>query len=103
MEKDREEWKKKSKERLRKIALKKIQTTMIGAISILEEEFGQLWAHGKNTTNKTEEEMRSIWTEVRKKILDIGNNQMSNLSTELNQYEIDWQRYQYTILFKDVD
>lgn len=101
MEKDREEWKNKSKKRLKDIALKKIKTTMIGAISAIEEQFGDLWGHGQDNTTKDQEKMRSIWAEVRKKILDIGNNQMANLSSELNQYDVDWQRYQYTILFKD--
>ena len=32
-----------SKERLLKISKKKIQTTMIGALSTLEEKFGFLW------------------------------------------------------------
>ena len=34
-----------SKERLLKIGKKKIQTTMIGALSTLEKRFGFLWGH----------------------------------------------------------
>ena len=43
---DKEErYKAVSKERLLKISQKKIQTTMIGALSSIEKHFGFLWGH----------------------------------------------------------
>lgn len=100
MEQDKD-YQKKSKERLEKIATKKVTTTMIGALSSFEEEFGHLWGQGKTSLSANEELMRNIWNEVRKKILDTGNNQIKNLKEEFSQYTIEWNRYQYTILFKD--
>jgi hypothetical protein len=87
-----------SKDRLSKILKKKIQTTMIGALSTVEENFGFLW---ENTSDKplTEEQelMKNLYNKVRSEILDRGNNQARNIDAELSQYEVEWLRYQMKI------
>ena len=45
-----------SKERLLKISKKKIQTTMIGALSTLEEKFGFLWGRDNKESLTPEQE-----------------------------------------------
>lgn len=90
-----------SKTRLKAIADKKVQTTMIGALHAIEEEFGVLWglSEGGKKPNRplTEEEQHalSIYTLVRDKILDLGNKQRRNLEAEIDLYDIKWNRYNY--------
>ena len=89
-----EQYKESSKERLTKIAKKKIQTTMIGALSTMEKSFGFLWGHESDEPLSPEQEhMKSLYEEVRSEILDRGNNQARNLEAELNQYDVKWLRY----------
>lgn len=80
-----------SKERLSKILKKKIQTTMIGALSAMEENFGFLW----DSPNPTPEQqrMKDLYNKMRSEILDKGNNQARNVDAELAQYEVEWLRY----------
>lgn len=87
-----------SKDRLSKILKKKIQTTMIGALSTVEENFGFLWSNenGKPLT-KDQEIMKNLYNKVRSEILDRGNNQARNIDAELSQYEIEWMKYQIKI------
>jgi|TARA_Y100000356_G_C11098596_1_gene203105 hypothetical protein len=87
-----------SKERLLKISKKKVQTTMIGALSTIEEHFGFLWGHGSNEQLTPEQEhAKGIYDKVRSEILDRGNNQNRNLEAEFAQYDIKWLRYQMTL------
>ena len=92
-----------SKERLLKISKKKIQTTMIGALSTVEKYFGFLWGHESGEALTPEQEhVKQLFDEVRSEILDRGNNQARNLEAEFNNYEINWLRYQITLPVKDV-
>ena len=84
-----------SKDRLSKILKKKIQTTMIGALSSIEENFGFLWNDAKAPSDK--EEMKALYNKVRSEILDKGNNQARNIDAELDQYEVEWLRYSIKI------
>jgi|TARA_R100000008_G_C3547163_1_gene148219 hypothetical protein len=87
-----------SKERLSKISKKKIQTTMIGALSSIEAHFGFLWGQDESDELSPEQEhMKEIYDQVRSEILDRGNNQVRNLEAELNQYDIKWNRYHLQI------
>lgn len=70
----------KDKAKLLENATKKIKTTMIGALAILEEQLE------KGVYNHEE---------VRNKILDLGNKQIKNLQREFEQYSITWNRFQY--------
>ena len=90
-----------SKERLLKISKKKIQTTMIGALSTLEKGFGFLWGHKSSEPLTPEQEhLKEIYDEVRSEILDRGNNQARNLEAEFANYDINWLRYQITLPVK---
>lgn len=79
-----------SKDRLSKILKKKIQTTMIGSLSTIEEHLGFLW----DGDSKEHAEMRKIYEKIRSEILDKGNNQSRNIDAELSQYEVKWLKYQ---------
>ncbi len=87
-----------SRDRLSKILRKKIETTMIGALSSIEEKFGFLWTN-PDSTPLTEEQalMKDIYQEVRSEILDKGNNQARNVDAELAQYDVEWLKYSMTI------
>ena len=83
-----------SKDRLATIIKKKIETTMIGALSTIEEHFGFLW-NNEDGSALTEEQtiMKELYQSVRSGILDKGNNQARNIDAELAQYEVEWLKY----------
>ena len=94
-------YKEKSKERLNKNCKKKLQTTMIGALSSIEEHFGFLWGHESDSPlSEDEEKMRLVYEELRSDVLDKGNTQIRNIDAEFTQYDITWNRYQYQIPIK---
>ena len=78
-----------SKNRLQTIATKKIQTTMIGALDSIEKHLSFLW--------EDDIELKEAYELVRQEILDRGNTQIRNLENELNQYDIEWLRYNITL------
>jgi hypothetical protein len=88
----KQKYKKSSKERLKKIAEKKIKTTMIGALDSIEKHLGFLW--------ENDEKLRGEYEIVRQEILDRGHNQIRNLVTELEQYDIEWLRFHLTLPVK---
>jgi hypothetical protein len=91
-------YKAESKDRLSKILKKKIQTTMIGALSTIEENFSFLWnSESGGQLTKDQELMKTLYNKVRSEILDRGNNQARNIDAELAQYDIEWLRYQIKI------
>tara|TARA_Y100000310_G_scaffold268477_1_gene281096 strand:+ start:215 stop:616 length:402 start_codon:yes stop_codon:yes gene_type:complete len=93
-----------SKERLLKISKKKIQTTMIGALSTVEKYLGFLWGHESSEALTPEQEhLKEVYNEVRSEILDRGNNQARNLETEFAAYDINWLRYQITLPVKTIN
>jgi hypothetical protein len=84
-----------SKDRLSKILKKKIQTTMIGALSTIEENFGFLWNNESGQPlSKDQLALKELYNKVRSEILDRGNSQARNIDAELAQYEVEWTRYQ---------
>ena len=86
-----------SKDRLAKILKKKIQTTMIGALSSIEENFGFLWNSKQDELTKDQEIMKDLYQKVRSEILDKGNNQARNIDAELAQYDVEWLKYSIKI------
>ena len=93
-----EKYRLQSKDRLSKIIRKKIETTMIGALSTIEESFGFLWGNGQDEPLTEEQEiMKDLFQDVRSKILDRGNNQARNVDAELSQYDVEWKKYSMTI------
>jgi c-di-AMP phosphodiesterase-like protein len=86
-----------SKDRLSKILRKKIQTTMIGALSSVEEHLGFLWNNGSMNLTEEQKKMKALYETIRSEILDKGNNQARNIDAELAQYDVEWLRYSLTM------
>jgi hypothetical protein len=77
---------------------RRIQTTMIGALARMEQNFGFLWGHDKEGELTAEEEkFADIWDFARNEILNHGNKQIRNLDTDFNRYGgIFKSNYNYT-------
>ena len=84
-----------SKDALFKASKKKIQTTMIGALSTIEEHFGFLWGFElpEDQLTPKQKHVKSIFEDVRAKILDRGNTQIRSLESEFVNYEISKKKY----------
>ena len=95
-----EKYKYDSKDRLSKILKKKVQTTMIGAISSIEDHFSFLWNAEDSEMTEEKKFMYEAFQKVRSEILDKGNTQARNVDAELNQYEIKWMKYSMDIPIK---
>jgi transcription termination factor Rho len=96
-----EKYKQDSRDRLAKILKKKVETTMIGALASVEQNFGFLWnTDGEMTPEQAK--MFDLYQKVRSEILDKGNSQSRNIDVELSQYEVKWLRYSVTIPVKNV-
>jgi len=89
-----------AKERLFKVATKKIQTTMIGSISTIEKYLDFLWDSDNPTPEQ--EKLRSIFEEMRSEILDRGNTQIRNLENEFQNYEIVFKKYTIQLPVKEI-
>lgn len=98
-----EKYKYDSKERLSKILKKKVETTMIGAISSIEDHFGFLWEIKDSDMTAEKKFMYELFQKIRSEILDKGNAQARNIDAELNQYEVKWMRYSMNIPVKPRD
>lgn len=88
-----EEYKKKSKELLKELSEKLFKTTMVAAISKLEEEFGELWGADGSSMDDAKLEFKKKFDAVRKHIFDTGHHQVDLLHEELQNYEVIWNRY----------
>ena len=95
-----EKYKHDSRDRLGKILKKKVETTMIGALSSIEENLGFLWNSNGNLTEE-QEKIYNLYQKIRSEILDKGNTQARNIDVELSQYDIKWLRYSVTIPVKN--
>lgn len=97
-----QKYKESSKERLTKIAKKKVLTTAVGCLSVVEKYLGFLWGHNEDRELTPEEQqLRDIfYDKVREEIFNVGNNQMRNIQTEIEQYDIEWKRYKITLPVK---
>lgn len=91
-----------SRHRLSKILKKKVETTMIGALSSVEEHFSFLWTNEDGAELSTEQRiMFDTFQKVRSEILDKGNSQSRNVDAELSQYDIKWLKYSINIPVKN--
>jgi hypothetical protein len=91
-----------SKNLLSKTLRKKVETTMIGALSSIEEHLSFLWdSNGKEPTPE-QQMMLDLYQKVRSEILDKGNTQARNIDAELSQYEVNWLRNTISIPVKPV-
>lgn len=95
-----EKYKYDSRDRLGKILKKKVETTMIGALSSIEENLGFLWNSNTGLTEE-QEKIYNLYQKIRSEILDKGNTQARNIDVELSQYDIKWLRYSVTIPVKN--
>jgi len=86
-----------SKDRLSKVLRKKVETTMIGALSSVEEHLGFLWSGDGGELTEQQKAMYDIYQKIRSDILDKGNAQARNIDAELNQYDVTWLRYSMDI------
>jgi len=92
-----EEYKKTSREKLKKIACSKIRTTMIGALDIIEKALSLDEDDGSEAYAAT----RRLYEKIRQDILDKGNTQIRNLESEFEQYEVKWLRYTLNLRVKE--
>jgi transcription termination factor Rho len=87
-----------AKESLFKSSKKRVQTTMIGALDILEKHFGFLWGFEQGDEITPEQaQLKEIYEEARAKILDKGNTQIRNMEADFASYEITKKRYHINI------
>jgi len=77
-----DEYKEQSKDRLNRIIDQKIQTAFIGALAEIEKRFPELQSDKR-------------WADARNAILTNGNAQKRAINSELQQYDVVWNRYQY--------
>jgi hypothetical protein len=89
-----DKFKQDSRDRLSKILKKKVETTMIGALSSLEDHFAFLWTSKDGGMSPEQKIMYDTFQKVRSEILDKGNTQSRNVDAELSQYDVKWLRYQ---------
>jgi hypothetical protein len=89
-----------SKIRLTKVMTTKIKTTMIGALASIENHFGFLWEPRDGQNSVEQIQMREIFEKLREEILNNGNNQIRNATSELQQYNVEWLRYSISLPIK---
>lgn len=89
--------KERSKTRLKKEIKKRIETTMIGSLASIEKYFGELWGHNDEDKTPEQAQLRSIFEELRSEILDRGNNQIRQIESEVESYDVVWQKYHINI------
>ena len=92
-----------SRVRLSKILKKKVETTMIGALSSIEDHFSFLWASSSDELTPEQKIMYDLFQKVRSEILDKGNTQARDVDAELAQYEVKWLRYSVEIPVKKTE
>jgi hypothetical protein len=91
---NRERYLEESKRRLDKIIEKHMTTTFIAALAEVESTLGFLWNHGNQPRDTQEREFYDLYQKVRNAILNRGNHELRAVKNELEQYTIDWNRYQ---------
>lgn len=90
-----------SKAKLKKEIKKRIQTTMIGSLSSIEKYFGFLWGDDSEIEPTKEQlQIREVFEELRTEILDKGNNQIRNSESEIENYDVIWNRYHINLPLK---
>lgn len=75
---------------LRELVSKRIKTVFIGAISSIENS-----AYGRLKDESPE--WKKVFQELRKDILDKGNDQLKLLLEELGGYSVGQKRYRYNM------
>jgi hypothetical protein len=73
---------------LKERVVNRLKTTMIGAISSIEDKLGFLWGHNEDDLDEQQLKIKVIFDELRKEILDKGNNQIRGIDSDLLNYDI---------------
>lgn len=83
------------RERLQNVAATKVTTAFIGALARFEEGFGECWGHGlpEGELTPRQARWREVWRQVRKGVLDNGNDQAHALMKEIETHTVFWNRY----------
>jgi hypothetical protein len=85
------------------LASKRLETTMIGALSKFENVFGYLWGqHKSHDEPLTDKEMHfdNMWQDVRNNILNHGNQQIRALQNDINKALSDRPQTKYNYKFR---
>jgi hypothetical protein len=94
-----------SLEQLKAIARKRCQTIFVGAVAKIETFFGQLWDEANNLdeSDMTEEQLRWFdrFLDCRERIFDQGNDQISKLLRDLDNFGVYWHRNRIDFIKKD--
>lgn len=93
----KDEYQAKSNERLKTIMMKRIETTMIGALDVIEKEINELT---RNLPKSDSIMLKDAYSRIRSKILDNGNNQKRAVNEEMKHYTVSWNMYTMTIPVK---
>lgn len=94
---------KNNKKNLIKQMNKRFQTTIIGAIARMEDNFGYLWGHNsdKELTAK-QEEFLNLWEATRTSILNHGNHQMRGaIDDVIDHLDAEQEYYRYNFIIKN--
>ncbi len=88
-----------SKKRLKTITDRKFNTCFIFPLSEFETAFGSMWGHGLEDEELTAEQKmyKAKWDQVRMNILNKGNAQRRALQTEIDLYDVRFERYHMEI------
>lgn len=90
-----------SRDRLKRIAFKKMRTCFIAALAEFETAFGlEVWGHQLPDEMLTQQQRvnKEKWERVRKNILDKGNVQSRAFGMEIDLHKIDFIGYQTTFV-----
>lgn len=85
-----------SRERLKRIAARKVTTGFIFPLVEFEKVFGlELWGHGlpDEELTATQKVNRGRWEQVRLAILNNGNTQVRGLRAEVDLHEVRYRGY----------
>lgn len=76
------------KDRVAEIVHKRMLTTGVGILQLLEDNFGDLWGEDKQENELTDEEKRldQLYNKVRSQILDHTHIQRNKLTKEIKDY-----------------
>lgn len=94
--KQRKDYLEESKQNLTDEISKRIKTTMIGAINSIEKNFDEE-LNGENPDLGFLKKFK----EVRKRILDLGNEQILRVKSDVENYNVEWKRFQPKDLIED--
>lgn len=99
----RERQHKKAKELLQKTMESRVLSSFIHALSEFEKEFGEMWGHFIEDDNKlSDEQFKNYekYEELRKRILDYGNNQKRLIQKDLSNFNVEY--IQEEIILKEM-